>query len=238
MKIFIGALVAVMPFLVSAIPANAFDLTGFYVGGHAGYGQSGYEVGPFCTGGVPGPFDCTGSFPDPDGGAFLGGVTGGFNFNLHQFNDTMAVIAGIEADVGYFNMSAEDRNPQNVGFVDYGLYSDITARMGIAYQNALFYAKGGVAFANIRNSGGDLDGGNVDTSDWTDLDDMRTGYTVGGGAEYAFGDRYSLGVEYLYMNFNMQTSTNGDGNIYEHKNDLHQVKAVLRIKLSNPGGDS
>jgi outer membrane immunogenic protein len=66
--------------------------------------------------------------------------------------------------------------------------------VGYAWDRWLAYAKGGWAGADIEL---DLfDRGTpvrARSSTWAD------GYTLGGGAEYAFGHGFSLGVEYAYV---------------------------------------
>jgi outer membrane immunogenic protein len=74
----------------------------------------------------------------------------------------------------------------------------VRPRIGVVFDRALFYATGGVAIGTVKTS--DLFagfGGTVfkTTSNTT----TRTGWTVGGGLEYAFGNNWSAKVEYLFV---------------------------------------
>ncbi len=59
----------------------------------------------------------------------------------------------------------------------------------------MVYGTGGLAFANIEYNTSVNGLGSFYTGK---KDDMRTGYTVGGGVEYAFTNNLSAKVEYLY----------------------------------------
>jgi outer membrane immunogenic protein len=80
-----------------------------------------------------------------------------------------------------------------------GWIGTLRPRAGIAADNFLFYATGGLAYGSIRNdaSQGLAAGGAPAASD----PGPRTGWTVGGGISYAGGKRWSLGLEYLYADF-------------------------------------
>lgn len=160
---------------------------------------------------------------EPSG--WLGGVTLGY---VWQFD---AFVFGIEGDIGYLGM--DDGNSNGFAFVEteYGGYGTLTARLGFAYDRWLYYAKGGLAFADIETSAGDLDGGFVDQSDFTNVHEVRTGWALGGGIEYAFQTNMSMKIEYLYMDFGEHTSTNFDGDVFGHDNDLHTIKVGLNYNL-------
>ena len=95
--------------------------------------------------------------------------------------------------------------------VEYGGYGTLTGRLGYADDRWLFYAKGGLALANIENTAGAFTGGDIDPSDFTSLDETRAGWTLGVGVEYAFQRDLSMKIEYLYMDFGADRSSNFDG---------------------------
>ncbi len=80
-------------------------------------------------------------------------------------------------------------------------YGSVTGRVGVAVNNVLVYGKGGVAFAHnnfeIENSGVTLG----------TPSDIRTGWTLGGGLEWAFGPNWSAFVEADYYGFDARTET-------------------------------
>jgi len=75
----------------------------------------------------------------------------------------------------------------------------ITARFGYAFDRVLLYAKGGVAWAGDRYSvTGGLTG--IGPFDFEGLD-LRPGWTVGGGIDWAFAGHWSANLEYDYYSF-------------------------------------
>jgi outer membrane immunogenic protein len=176
--------------------------TGFYVGANAGYGF-GSETASltptlnlfdiFSDGGIP-----TTAKLKPAG--FFGGVQAGYNYQLSSW------VLGVEADFQYsaikgsFTVSTPGNN-----FV--GATTTLeqqmkwfgTARARAGYLIAdplLLYATGGLAVAHISESAtfllnnGDSVGGSSSA--------VKTGWTVGGGAEWAFARQWTLKAEYLH----------------------------------------
>ena len=70
-------------------------------------------------------------------------------------------------------------------------------RAGVAFERILIYATGGAAFAKITNTYDTtpFGGGFASISDW------RTGWTVGGGIEYAVANNWSVRGGYRYSDF-------------------------------------
>ena len=92
-------------------------------------------------------------------------------------------------------------------------FGTIRPRIGYLPQNNLMiYATGGLAYGGVKSSGGyswrehgfwwggpgdhffDRSGGFDNSSS-----DIRVGWTMGGGAEYALSQHFSLKVEYLFV---------------------------------------
>jgi len=208
-----------------------FTWTGFYVGVNAGYGWNTNDNnnGVF----VPGV-----GFVDSgnsDGG-FVGGGQIGYNYQFGQF------VAGVEADIQY-----ADLNSDNNGFGYYGgpgyyggggsngidWFGTVRARLGFAIDRALIYATGGFAY-----------GGGGDNSFYynglyyKNGDDTRTGWTLGGGLEYAFTDNLTARVEGLYVNLG---KSGNNGFVYDaaylgndrKDTEFGVVRAGLNYKFSS-----
>lgn len=202
------------------VPAG-FSWTGFYIGGHLGYG-----AGNSSTYNVPGAgngagFDGVNDGFEMDPHSWMGGIHIGYNWQFDAF------VFGLESDLGY--LDAEERNEDLTGFADteYGGYGTATARIGFAAERWMFYVKGGFAFADVQNLAGDIDAGVIDPSDFTKQHEIKTGWALGGGAEFAFQRDWSMKVEYLYMDFGDDRSSNIDGDIFQHENDIHTLKVGL-----------
>jgi outer membrane immunogenic protein len=163
--------------------SSGFDWTGFYAGAVGGYvwGQS--EVS-----------DPTGTVPtttvDPSGGQF--GLTVGVNGQFDQF------VLGLEGEILWSGLSGTATVPTftDVATVKSDWQGAIKARAGVAFDQVLVYAHGGVAFADyygaLHNAGGTL---------LADYRTSRTGWTVGAGVEMAVTENVSVKAEYAYSDF-------------------------------------
>ncbi len=205
-----------------------FTWTGPYIGLHLGYGWGSASTYNDPNAGMGGGFDgATNGFKlHPYG--WLGGVQAGYNWQSDAF------VFGLESDLGY--LGAEDSKRTTTAFAktDYGGYGTITARIGYGADRWLFYTKGGLAFASITNKAGAVVNGMDDPTDYTKLDEVRTGWALGGGAEFAFHRCWSMKVEYLYMDFGEDQSRNLDGDVFDHDNDIHTVKVGVNYRVQWP----
>ena len=135
---------------------------------------------------------------DLGGSGVLGGGQAGFNYQTGSW------VLGIEGSLAGTDVDDSVRSPfplfPDVYTMELNWLTTVTGRLGHAFDRWLAYGKAGWAGADVdlvlhdrvtpvRASG----------STWAD------GWTVGGGAEYAFGDRVSLGVEYDYIELDTGT---------------------------------
>jgi outer membrane immunogenic protein len=183
----------------SAVPV--FTWTGFYVGVNAGYGwQDNNDSSVFVPAGTfttaPGASGVI-TYGDDDGDGFVGGGQIGYNYQIGSF------VLGLEADLQFADLGGSNGtatfpatfpagfNPAGTaGGIDW--FGTVRARAGVAFGQALIYATGGFAF-----------GGADDDDDRFGLvndDDVRTGWALGGGVEYAFTNNLTLGIEGLWVN--------------------------------------
>ncbi len=199
------------------VPANTW--TGFYIGAHVG-GAWGSEK-------TNQPNDnrtVTTTSSDPSG-LFGGGQLG---YNWQHGN----VVFGVEADLGAMDL-ADKRVFANSDFIvsqKGGLYGDVTGRLGYAFGPALVYAKGGFAFfegkAQLMHPAGETGGAFTAT-------DGFTGWTIGGGLEYALSPAWSVKAEYLHFDFGREDSTfSGSANVrFGHDLTVDTVKAGLNYHV-------
>jgi outer membrane immunogenic protein len=205
-----------------AIPVG-FSWTGFYVGTHTGIAvgktttSNASPYGGFDSG-VPLSYEL-----NPVN--IFGGGQFGYNWQYGVY------VVGVEADVGYLGIrSTTYPAPDNYVSVKYGWYGTATARLGLASDRLLTYVKGGAAVASITNSASDLNGSVIDPSDFSETKKTRWGWTVGSGFEYAFAPSWSVKSEYMYMDFGRHSSTNLDGDTFQHKNQVHSFKVGLNYR--------
>lgn len=181
-----------------------FTWTGFYIGVNAGYNWS--HESKSSVGFVPGvlPASAAGLAPasvGSDGNGFTGGGQIGYNYQMNQF------VAGLEADINYVDSKKSSSYALAVpalaatGFTTNSAKLEylgtVRGRLGFAYDRALVYATGGLAYGGVKNDttfavpdlGAAWGGGENKT---------RFGYAVGGGLEYAITNTISTRIEYLY----------------------------------------
>lgn len=78
-------------------------------------------------------------------------------------------------------------------------YTTATGKLGYAFNDLLFYAKGGGAWAAGNYRLATLAGGVLTAQQL--ITDTRSGWTVGAGVEYAFNEWLSAKLEYDYLDF-------------------------------------
>jgi outer membrane immunogenic protein len=206
-----------------------FDWTGPYIGAHVGWGWIDLE----------GKFDSDNGdnqdFQDDGGGDFdlddnniLGGLQIGYNVQLDQF------VLGIEGDVSFTDLNDDQHNGdgEKVSF-DTNTIISLRARAGLAIENVLLYATAGGAWTDTNYEAED-DPDDTNTSGDVDLDDI--GLVVGGGAEFAFDENWSVRAEGLYYWFDEEEDTSdltgdSDGDDFIRLNDIFVIRAGINFRF-------
>ncbi len=208
------------------VPRSYFSWTGFFIGGNLGYGWgSSSSINLPGVGNGDAFNGADGFVVQPHG--WMGGINAGYNWQFDAF------LFGLEADLGYLGAKDSQENAAAFTIAEYGGYGALTGRIGYAEDRWLFYGKGGLAFADITNKAGAFTGGSVDPSDFTSLQEVRVGWALGGGVEYAFQRDLSMKIEYQYMDFGEDRSGNFDGDAFRHENDIHTIKVGLNYSLQS-----
>jgi outer membrane immunogenic protein len=209
----------------AAVPYN---WSGFYIGGNAGASWADADVTSNLIPGpaVPGSAALFGGVPANIGivnglgtgslsgdGRFTGGGQIGFNW---QFAPSWLV--GIEADFNSFNekLSLSRTGNTNVGgptpttvtnSLSTNWLATVRGRVGITFDRILLYVTGGAAFSDLNYSQIYSDTGAPPGAGSSSVKNVKTGWTVGGGGEWALADRWSVKAEYLYVQFDGQDTT-------------------------------
>jgi outer membrane immunogenic protein len=162
-----------------------YDWTGFYIGANGGYGST-RKCWDFAPGGV---------FVAPEGCRVSdGGVAGG---QLGYRWQAGTIVFGLEAqgdwaDLKGSNVSLLTGNTNRSRLDAFGLF---TGQIGLAWNNALLYVKGGAAVTSnkydIFAPGGGLLASASNTTRW--------GGTAGVGVEYGFTPNWTVGVAYDHI---------------------------------------
>ena len=191
-------------------PIPAFSWTGGYVGLHAGYqfGRSqNYAFDSVFGNGL----GAAGANPD----GIVGGGHVGYLFSTQSVPllstltsgvSQLPLIGGLGGAGGVFGIEgdvdgSDYRRGYQIGagldtYENERIQGSIRGRLGFAVDRALFYATGGAAFGDLRNSFVNTAVGGVDSFERT-----RVGYTVGGGVEYSISNQVSLRAEYRYTDY-------------------------------------
>ena len=166
--------------------APIYDWTGFYIGGNGGWGQSNSCLNFVDAFG----FDFRDGCASRSGGVVGGQI--GYRWQANQW------VFGVEAqgdwaDLSRSRVSLLDPTVSTRTTTDgIGLF---TGQIGYAWNQALFYIKGGAAVTSNRFTIHD-DLFNVDLAS---ASATRWGATVGVGFEYGFTPNWSFGVEYNHL---------------------------------------
>jgi outer membrane immunogenic protein len=173
----------------------AYDWTGVYGGVHAGFIQANVNVdqNKVPVGGLELSYE-----RDFDG--FVGGALGGVNFQAGSFvfgldMDFGGAVADGEGTAHGKGTAGGEDTVEDIRFqhgIDWAAH--IRGRLGFALDRVLVYGAGGLALADfdVKSSRG-VQGNNQ-------LDDggHATGWSAGGGLEYAVTDNLLVRAEYLH----------------------------------------
>jgi outer membrane immunogenic protein len=188
-------------------PPPIFTWTGIYVGGQIGYAWgtgtnqfTGFD--PFFLGGVAFTNNVGGT---PNG--VIGGAHVGYQYQIPQWSwfSSSGVVIGLEGTVDGTSL----RNTAVAAFADGTTVSaqtradvqgSIRGRLGVAWDRALIYATGGVAFGGF-NTDLSIANGGFPFFATANVSNTRVGWTVGGGIDYAITNNWSVFAEYRFTDF-------------------------------------
>jgi high affinity Mn2+ porin len=225
--------------------ASQFDWTGFYLGGHVGYGTASSKysasllAAPEPT--VSGVIDMFNSYDAFKGtGSFFHGLQGGYNVMLPSH-----VVVGVEADVSPPNTIAGKQTFATplVGEANYSdailLSGTARARVGYAFDRWMAYGTGGFAWAydslTRTQSAGTPFGGSASggTSEGAFL--WRLGWAAGAGVEVPVAGGWTAKIEYLLSDYGTKSVVFPAGaQRFDSDLTMQSVKLGMNYQL---GGD-
>jgi outer membrane immunogenic protein len=197
----------------------AFSWTGFYVGANIG--------GAFTRDSVTD--NLTGASLSTDNSGFIGGGQVGFNYQVDSW------VFGVEWDIDGTTLNKTGPGVvTGIGTLQASTNTDwvstLTGRIGYAADRWLIYAKGGGAW--VQDS---ATLANLTTGASVSASQVSSGWTVGGGVEWAFAPQWSAKLEYDFVridNFNFNTFA---GDSLTFNRDINMVKAGVNYRF-NWGG--
>ena len=227
---------------VMAAPAPPpCNWTGFYLGVQGGYGWGDlrWTTSEF----IPEEL----IVQQTHSGFFVGGEEG-YNYQIGW------LVLGVEGDFSYSDVNARTGGPaslqiENPGPSTFETGTDwvgsVGLRVGVAFHRFLFFAKGGVSFANLNYSWFRVDTAPAEEphTESFETTEMRTAPMVGGGVEYALSCHWSAKIEYkhLFLGRNHirgvsvdtfgEAPESGELEIFKSEADQNQVQLGLNYKL-------
>jgi outer membrane immunogenic protein len=208
--------------------AAVYNWTGFYIGGHAGYGWG--ETNSTIL-------ESSNAFPagtvnkNEFDGVLAGGQIG-LNYQTGQW------VFGVEADFSWSDINGDNVHPavnpvarQSETHSEVSWVITLTGRLGITTGPALFYVKGGGAWADFDSQSQTINTTNGDITQATSGGETRFGWIVGGGLEYAFAGNWSAKVEYNYLDFGKERVTRSGYNFVNDEPVTNQRDADTHLHI-------
>lgn len=243
------------PVFKAAPPAfvPAYSWTGCYVGGNVGWAHERDKLSTFAS---PAPNNINAAARTAiqnagltaiSGDGFVGGGQVGCNWQTSAFvlgveGDFSFLEAKATRDTGNFVELGSGRTVRSIDSVGKDWLSTIRGRAGFAVDRVLFFATGGVAFAQFettKNFAWDFADGCPVVNLLNEChvggrSGTQMGWVVGGGVEWAVGGNWSIKAEYLHADFGNQSYTTfnrgpGFQTPASTQSAVHDVKATLDI---------
>ncbi|MCK1418869.1 MULTISPECIES: outer membrane protein [unclassified Bradyrhizobium] len=213
-----------------------YNWSGFYVGGHIGWGWGEIDNTSAAPGTVAFPTGTPLNRTNSDG--FLGGVQGGFNW---QYN---SLVLGIEGEYTWSDIKGTSTTTSIVApavVTTSTAHTDdiamVTGRVGWAANEWLFYGKGGWAWGHGHSNGLVTVAGAPFSN--TSTSNNRDGWVVGAGVEWGFAPNWSAKVEYNHIDFGSNiitvNQTVGAATFVDSSTKIDLVKAGVNYRF-NWGG--
>jgi outer membrane immunogenic protein len=171
-----------------------YDWTGIYGGVHLGAGALEDQVTTTTTT----ILQPTGTVTKLSPFSVVSGAQAGFNIEFAPF------VIGAEGTFTWSNISGTQVTPSLLPTISENSisrplwYATATAKIGVAANDFLFYAKGGAALMNVRYTQ-QVAATSVQSAQT--IVDNRSGFTVGGGVEFGMTENLSARVEYDFLDF-------------------------------------
>lgn len=188
-------------------PVSAYSWTGFYAGVEGGVDFLNANYNGFGT--------------NHSNAGLLGGVVG-YNHQINQF------VLGLEGDAGGVLGGRRSLTiGTNTVSTQQTYFGDVRGRVGVAFDRALFYAAGGVAF-------GDVNSKYYNPAYLGSVNSGRVGWTLGGGVDYAITPNWIARVEYRYTDLGRNTDMLGTAVNTRVRNSSNAVLVGLMYKFGAP----
>ncbi|WP_420382006.1 outer membrane protein [Novosphingobium sp.] len=161
-------------------------------------------------------------------------TTGGGGARLGYNYQTGSTVLGVEGDVTFSSFTNSDGGLGNgtagpnegYGVTTHGsVVGTVRGRAGLAFDRALLFGTGGVAFTNLRST-------LIANSGLADTHKTTTGWVAGGGAEFMLSHRFSIAATVLYNDFGTAHLSAGDSTTgFNAAVKTHYVTGALGVNM-------
>ena len=247
-----GELSAALPTKAPPAAVAAYDWSGFYLGGHAGY-AFGSSQWTSTQAGVPslgGSFDFTNGYnPSSGTGSYFLGFQAGYDYvSASRWLFGLETDVSIPSNVGGTNTISSVATGTVSELERIELSGHVLGRVGYAPNFAashwLFYATGGLAFSFDQYTrtqiagtpaGGAAVPGTIENSFLT----PRIGGAVGAGVEVALASHWTAQLQYLFDDYGKSSATFPAG-AQRVTSDLmlHELTLGLNYRFNNDSSTS
>jgi outer membrane immunogenic protein len=175
-----------------------YDWSGFYIGGHVGWGEANFD-GVSDSSELPDDPEFAHFLDDLDPNGIVAGVQGGFNWQINSF------VLGIEGDITFTDWDDSQNKSDDVISADVDFLGSVRGKAGFAFDRIMIYGTGGIAFTDATfRLDNDIDDVDSDSGS-VDFDDI--GFVVGAGGDWAVTDNISVGAVALWYIFDEEHDT-------------------------------
>jgi outer membrane immunogenic protein len=196
-----------LPVYKAAPQVIAYNWTGPYIGVNLGYhwgrdrATTAADTFGWSVAGAAAIDGVTRGTVQPSG--IMGGVQAGYNWQVNN------MVWGLEADVAFLSGTDSRRvtnftsiNPADVFSTKAKAtyLATLRPRVGLVWDRTLLYVTGGLALTEVKFTDSFGSFGNISVAT-VSSSSTRAGWTIGGGFEHAFGNKWTAKVEYLYADF-------------------------------------
>jgi outer membrane immunogenic protein len=194
----------------SYAPAYAapFSWTGTYVGANVGWTWGTFDVNPAATDNLAGTVGLPGA-ASISSSSLIGGVQIGYNWQIGMW------VLGLEQDYQFTGLKPTDTiaAPSALFLAGDSIqvktdYLGATrARVGVAWERAMFYAAGGLetGMFDVTSNYVSRGLGGSPALSFTDTNKLHFGFNIGAGFEYAVTNNIFIGAEYRYIDLGKET---------------------------------
>jgi outer membrane immunogenic protein len=215
--------------------AAIYDWSGFYIGGNGGWGQN-HNCWDVTTANLGAIFNFNPAVREGCNNA-SGAIAGGqIGYRWQSAN----WVFGVEGQGDWANLTGSHLTPPLLfpGVVPDRTKMDaiglLTGQVGYAWDNVLWYVKGGAAVTHTKYEGAN----SVTGIAFDEGSETRWGGAIGTGVEVGFASNWSVGVEYNHLFMDTRnvtltsTPTNPPAGVLSRRENISQDVDMVTVRLN------